>query len=61
MLGAGMTSSPLQPLDATEWRAQELLLMREVMGLVGHSIAPKPSRLAIGAGLAWDNGIAVEP
>ncbi|MEZ5702317.1 MAG: hypothetical protein R3E42_10740 [Burkholderiaceae bacterium] len=26
---------------ATDWRAQELLLMREVMKLVGRSLAPK--------------------
>ena len=35
-----MSATPLSPADATEWRAQELLLMREVMRLVGRSLAP---------------------
>ena len=28
------------PANATDWRAQELLLMREVMRLLGKSLAP---------------------
>ena len=31
---------PSRPTGATDWHAQELLLMREVMRLVGRSLAP---------------------
>jgi GAF domain-containing protein len=41
LLLRGMPSPTTNPLDAHEWRAQELLLMREVMRLAGRSLSPQ--------------------
>ena len=40
LLHSGMGTSSTKLLDAQEWHAQELLLMREVMRLAGQSLSP---------------------